>query len=153
LGKRLAVFGAAIALTALAVGVVAPAMGSSRDDKQVTFKVTGTTTEENFLDLGEEGPSLGDEFIFSSDLEGEEQSGHLAVVCTFVSLDREEVQCVATASLEGGQITVQGLIAGEPERFVLPVTGGSGRFEGVDGEVHVRQVSDTEEKITFHLEL
>jgi hypothetical protein len=155
MGKRLGVLCAAIALTALAVGVVSPALGSSSDDddgKQV-IRVVSITTEEEFLDLGAEDFSLGDEFVFSAKLlKGGKEVGHTGVVCTITSLEREEAQCVGTAWFSDGQITVQGLIAGEPETFVLPVTGGSGKYEGADGEVHVREVSDTREILTFRLE-
>jgi hypothetical protein len=153
--RRLGMVGAAIALTGLAVGVVSPALGSSGDDddgKRV-IRVASVTTEEEFVDVGTEGFSLGDEFVFSSTLrKGGKDVGRAGVVCTFTSVEREEAQCNATATFSGGQIAVQGLIAGEPESFVLPVTGGSGEFEGADGELHVRQVSDTREILTFHLE-
>jgi hypothetical protein len=155
MGKRLGVLGAVIALTALAVGVVSPALGSSGgdDDGRLVIRVVSITEEEEFLDLGPEGFSLGDEFVFSSKLlRGGEEVGHTGVVCTLTSLEREEAQCVATAWFSDGQITVQGLIAGEPETFVLPVTGGSGIYEGADGEVHTSEVSDTREILTFRLE-
>jgi hypothetical protein len=34
---------------------------------------------------------------------------------------------------------------------VFPITGGSGKYEGADGEIHVSQVSATKEILTFHL--
>jgi hypothetical protein len=155
MGKRLGMLGAAIALTALAVGVVSPALGSSGDDddgRQV-IRVVSITTEEEFLDFGAEDFSLGDEFVFSAELrKGGKEVGTFGAVCTITSLERQQAQCVATASFTDGQITVQGLLTGEPETFVLPVTGGSGEFKGADGEVHVRQVSDTREILTFRLE-
>lgn len=153
MGKWLGALGAAMALTALAVSAITPALGSSGgDNKDERIRVHSITTEEEFVDVGAEGFSLGDEFVFSTNLrKGGEQVGRLGVVCTFTSLEHEEAECVATAWFRGGQIAVQGLIAGEPERFVLPITGGSGKYEGTEGEVHVRQVSDTEEILTFHL--
>ena len=69
--------------------------------------------------------------------------GHTGVVCTITSVDHEESQCVGTAWFRGGQITIQGLLWGEPETFVFPVTGGSGAFEGAEGVLHVRELSDT----------
>jgi hypothetical protein len=44
MGKRLALLGTTVALTALAVGVVSPAWGSSNKDKQITFGVDAVTT-------------------------------------------------------------------------------------------------------------
>ena len=152
MGKWLGAIGA-IALLALAVSAMTPALGSSGDDDEgETIRVNSITSEEEFVDVGAEGFSLGDEIVFSTNLrKGGEKVGRLGVVCTFTSLEHEEAECVATAWFRGGQIAVQGLIAGEPERFVLPVTGGSGKYEGTKGEVHVRQVSDTTEILTFHL--
>jgi hypothetical protein len=152
--KRLAVFGVVVALVALAVGLVTPALGSSRaDDGQQVIRVVSITTEQKFLDLGPHGFSLGDELVFSSkELKGGAEVGHSGIVCTVTSLDREELECVATTWFRGGQITTQGLVAGDPETFVIPVTGGSGKYEGAEGELHVRSVSDTKEILTFHLE-
>ena len=154
MGKRLGVMGAAIALVALAVGVVSPALGSSSDDDgHRTIRVVSITTEEEFLDLGAEGFSLGDQLVFSSnELKDGQQVGHSGVVCSVTSLEREELQCVATTWFHGGQITAQGLVAGEPEKFVVPITGGSGKYVGAEGELHVLVVSDTREILTFHLE-
>ena len=153
MGKWLGALGAAMAMTALAVSAITPALGSSGDDdRDERIRVHSITTEEEFLDLGSEGISLGDEIVFSTNLrKGRENVGRLGVVCTFTSVDHEEAECVATAWFGGGQIAVQGLLVGGPERFVLPITGGSGKYEGAEGEVHVRQVSETEEILTFHL--
>jgi hypothetical protein len=155
--RRLAVLGVAVALVGLALGVVSPALGASGDDDNGrTFRVVAITTEEEFLDLGAEGFSVGDEGVFAEKLlKGGEEVGHSGGVCTVTSIERGEAQCVATAWFGGGQITVQGLIgigAGGPESFVLPITGGSGKYEGAEGEVHVRGVSDTKSILTFHLE-
>jgi hypothetical protein len=155
MGKRLGVLGAAIALVALAVGAVTPALGSpSDDDNQETIRVVAITVGEEFLDLGAEGLSLGDQGVSSEKLlKGGEEVGHSGVVCTVTSVEREELQCAATAWFDGGQITVQGLIGfGAGEAFVFPITGGSGKYKGAEGEVHVRDVSDTKSILTFRLE-
>jgi hypothetical protein len=140
MGKRLTVLGAAIALVALAVGVV-PAWGSSSDkDKQTTFRVDAVTTEQNF-----EGTSLGDQIVFTSQLlKGDTEVGHQGGVCTVTSVERGEAQCIATYSLRGGQITGQALISlGNPAPYAVAVTGGSGKYKGVEGEIRVQPVSET----------
>ena len=154
MGKRLGVLGAAIALVALAGAAISPALGSSGDDdEQRTIRVVSIQEEVESLDLGAEGESIGDQFIFTSKLlKGGEQVGHDGVVCTIVSLERQEAQCVATAWFSGGQITVQGLISFAEEPPALPITGGSGKYEGAEGELHIRTVSETKEVLTFHLE-
>jgi hypothetical protein len=156
MAKRLGVLGAAIALVALAVGVVSPALGSSGDDdddKQWTIRVTSITTEEAFVDLGDKGDSLGDQFVFTSKyLKDGKEIGHDGVVCTITSLKRQEAQCVATAWFRGGQITGQALVSFTEPPPAVPITGGSGKYKGVEGELHIRPVSETKEILTFQLE-
>jgi type II secretory pathway pseudopilin PulG len=141
MGKRLGVLGAAVALVALAVGAVSPAWGSSRDkDKQTTFTVEALTTEQSF-----EGTALGDQIVFTSQLlKGDTEVGHQAGVCIGTSVARAEAQCVATYVLPGGQITGQALIRlGDPAPYAGAITGGSGKYQGAEGEVRVQPVSGT----------
>jgi hypothetical protein len=154
MGKRLGVLGAAIALIALTVGAIGPAFGSSGDDdEQRTIRVVSVLQEEEFLDLGAEGESLGDQLVFSSKLlKDGDVVGHDAVVCTLVSVERQEGQCVATTWFDDGQITLQGLINFTEDPPAVPITGGSGKYEGAEGELHIRPVSETKEVLTFHLE-
>lgn len=155
MGKRLGVLGAVIALVALTVGAISPALGSSGDDddKKWTIRVVSITEEFAELDLGAEGESLGDQFVFSSKLlKDGDVVGHDGVVCTLVSVERQEGQCVATTWFDDGQITVQGLINFTEDPPAVPITGGSGKYEGAEGELHIRPVSETKEVLTFHLE-
>jgi hypothetical protein len=116
------------------------------------------TDEENFLDLGDPGPSLGDEFIFHDVLwKHGDKVGHDGGVCTATSAnegEQGEFECEVTFWFEGGQIASQGLIQPPtdlPARFRLPVTGGSGRYEGAEGELHVLQRTETKAELTIHL--
>jgi hypothetical protein len=154
MGRRLGLIGTAVALVALAVGVVSPAWGSSGDkDKQTTFRVDAVTTEQNFLDLGAAGTSLGDQIVFTTKLlQGDTEVGHQGGVCTVTSVERQEAQCTATYSLRGGQVTGQALIIlNNPAPYAVAVTGGSGKYQGVEGEIHVQPVSATRGILTFHL--
>jgi hypothetical protein len=113
--------------------------------------VFATTTEEAFIDVGKKGFSLGDSFVFSAKLTRQgKKVGHAGVVCTFTSVRREESQCAGTVKLPGGQISVQGLVPGE-RVFTIPITGGTGAFEAAGGELVVRQLSPTRERLTFHV--
>ncbi len=168
MGKRLGILGAGIAVMALVVGAVSPALGSSRQgaastssglaDKQ-TIRVLAVFTEFAEIDAGAPGFSLGDEVVFSGNLlRNGEQVGRVGVVCTFVSTanaDRVEAQCPTTAILPGGQITTQGTIVNRSLNFTLPITGGSGQFQGAGGQVVSRDVSTPTQpqvELTFHLE-
>jgi hypothetical protein len=155
---RLAATGAAVGVVALAAGSMGPATGHGGGGHHGhhgdVIRVLSTNTEESFLDLGDSGSSLGDEFVFTSDLTRHGASvGHTGVVCTVTSVAREETQCVGTAWFDkGGQIAIQGLLAGEPEVFSFPITGGTGAFEGADGTLMVKELSDSEELLTFFLD-
>ena len=129
---------------------VSPAWGSSRDkDKQTTFTVEALTTEQSF-----EGTALGDQIVFTSQLlKGDTEVGHQAGVCIVTSVARAEAQCVATYVLPGGQITGQALIRlGDPAPYAGTITGGSGKYQGAEGEVRVQPVSGTRGILTFHLQ-
>ena len=111
------------------------------------------------IDLGEPGGSLGDQFVNSGDLfRAGEKVGIDGVVCTLVRLEpmvSATSQCVATAELPKGQITVQGLLTfteeteGEPS--FLAITGGTGTYREAQGEPKVDQISETEAQLTFKI--
>jgi hypothetical protein len=170
MGKRVGIVGAVIAVLALVVGAVSPALGSSGQgaaatasghaDKQQTIRVLAVFTEfDANIDVGAAGFSLGDEVVFSGNLlRGGEQVGRVGVVCTFVSTanpDRVEAQCPTTSILPGGQITTQGTIVNRSLNFTLPITGGSGRYQGAEGQVVARDLSTPTQpqvELTFHLQ-
>lgn len=157
--RRIGMFGAAAALVGLAGGAVAPALGSSSGDNgdddgdRQVISVLSINTEESFVDVGDHGFSQGDEFVFTSRLMWRGQNvGHTGVVCTITSVQRQESQCLGTARFHHGQISVQGLVAGEPETFTFPVTGGTGAYEGADGTLYVRELAGGRERLTFALD-
>ena len=164
--KRLGILGAVIAVMALVVGAVSPALGSSQgaastsSDNQQTIRVLAVFTEfDANIDVGAPGFSLGDEVVFSGNLlRNGQQVGRIGVVCTFVSTanaDRVEAQCPTTSILPGGQITTQGTIVNRSLNFTLPITGGSGRYQGAGGQVVSRDISTPTQpqvELTFHLE-
>ena len=155
MGKRLGALGAVIAVVALAVGIALPAAGSTGHAAQdQTIRVTAVTTEQKLLDLGGPGFALGNEIVFSQKLlQGANQVGHDGSVCTEVSVARQEAQCIATYSFPGGQITAQALVIfGSTAPYDGSITGGTGKYEGAKGELHVQTVSPTEGILTFHLE-
>ena len=84
--------------------------------------------------------------------------GRYGVVCTFVSAanpEHVEAQCPATATLPEGQITVQGVVVNRSLNVTLPITGGSGQFQGAGGQLVQRDVSSGGQiraELTFRLE-
>ena len=61
---------------------------------------------------------------------------------------------MATYSFRGGQITGQALIRlGDPTPYAVAITGDSGKYKGVEGEIRVDPASGTQPRgvLTFHL--
>lgn len=157
MGKRLGILGAVMAAVALVLGVALPAAGASGHAAgHRTFRVTTIVTELSQVDVGAKGPSLGDEIVFSARLlQGGHQVGHQGAVCTTVSLKRQEAQCVATYFFRGGQITAQALVRlGSPAPYLVAITGGTGQYDGAEGQIYVRPATPTNPKglLIFNLE-
>jgi hypothetical protein len=153
--RRLGVAASAAAIVGLVAGSVGPALGSADGgarDHQRTIRVLEITTESHFVNTGPQQPSLGDVFVFASKLMHDgKQVGHDGGVCTITSVDNEEFQCQATAWFDAGQVTIQGLLPSAQQTFTLPLTGGSGAYQGAEGELHIHELSDTRSVLTFHL--
>jgi allene oxide cyclase-like protein len=154
--KKLSLGAVLLLLLTLAVVVVASASG---DDGKEEFTVVGTTVQDSDIDLPpEEEFSQGDQFVFTEDLSQDGKVGSAGGVCTLVRLGPDEsatFQCVATFSLEKGQLTIQGLVTfaeeETPAPFVLAITGGTGAFARAHGELTVKEVSETESLYTVAL--
>jgi hypothetical protein len=73
-------------------------------------------------------------------------------VCTFVRVEHAPaaLQCVVSARIGGDQLTVQGLAFDQPTN-VFAITGGTGRWRNAGGQVVVRGVSDTENRLTLYI--
>jgi hypothetical protein len=153
LSKRAAV-AAIVTLGALVLssGTAAADGGGKGKHREDTLKLVATTIQEEFVDLGEPGPTLGDMFVFSEVLrERGREVGTSGGVCTITEAVPPYTvvtfHCVATLSLRRGQITLQGLIEvqgeDDPGPFTVAITGGTGRYIGAGGEARIRDVSDT----------
>lgn len=128
------------------------------------FSVFTVTTQLKLLDLGDAGFSLGDELVFTDDVLTRRHGrriGRDGGVCTVVRVTDAStlsgiLQCQLTFSLQGGQITAQGLrqtTGGQVPHTVerRPLTGGTGRYLGAHGEYAVRFLNNTDAKVTFSI--
>ena len=150
---KLAAMGATLLLGAMVAGTTLTVASAGEDEVELRFRAK--TTEQSFVDVGEKGDSLGDQFIFHDVLrQAGERVGHDGGVCTITSVEQSQAQCLVTAWLSDGQITIQGLVVeteDSPSRLVFAVTGGTGQYEGASGEVHVIERSETLARIIVHL--
>lgn len=107
----------------------------------------------------------GDELIINDQLtlpklvgKGFPIVGHDSGVCTLTRLPERDARqtyasCVVTAVVRGGSLTVQGILqfhGQKPQPATLAVTGGTGRYTGAAGTVHVGFARD-HKILTFRL--
>jgi hypothetical protein len=143
------------AATLLAAGVIsastASASHSPHAQKSPAFELIARQTSTTNLNLNKKGHQ-GDEFTFTESLtfRGSGVVGHDFGACTLVN--GHSAQCLVTASFRGStpsSLTVQGVIRFNKADNVLAVTGGTGEFEGVTGQVETTSVSNTKTVLDF----
>lgn len=112
-----------------------------------SLKVVERAASDIVTDIGEKGDSVGDVLTFSNaiyDEANESEIGSSNGWCIRTAVGKAW-ECFWTLILEDGQITVAGpfLDAGDS---VLAVTGGTGAYAGVSGEMtlHARNPEGTE---------
>ena len=153
------------ALAAVLIAVAAVSLASARSSgssSERVITVFAKTVQSQAIDLGKQGFSVGDQFVFADDLSREKggsvigDDGGVCTVARLKSNDSATVQCVVTARFSGGQIVTTGLVdesaTATPPPFDIPITGGSGAYEGASGFVHVDELNETDAILTFHLQ-
>jgi hypothetical protein len=149
--RTLLVAGALTSALAVAAGAGAGAAAqgqkpSVRKDGVVRFTLVAPDTEQTNIDVGTQGPSQGDLFVFSGPLVDARGAtrGRLDGSCVTVSVpdpdDREQDrrQCFVTSTLgtADGETEVQATGVGRilAEDVLLSVTGGTMQFKQVRGQ-------------------
>jgi hypothetical protein len=124
------------------------------------FDINNGSTDPGFIPVAGTSPKAfaqGDELIINDQLTSTRRTsggypivGYDAGVCTLTRIPEKNARqtlanCVVTAVVNGGSLTVQGVVrfrSEQPEPAVLAVTGGSGRFDGAAGTVRVSFTKD-----------
>lgn len=144
--------GLALALVAAAGTVTAASATPPNEDAGRVIHFTTKQAHQTLIDNGTPGFGVDDVVVFSNDLyQDGAKIGEDGGTCTVVrGGDALTMHCLGTNTLPDGQIAVQGLAApGEP--FELAITGGTGRYRAVHGQVFGRNTSSTEMDITLVL--
>jgi hypothetical protein len=158
--RKLGLGTALLAAVALAVLTFGSPLASGTDRGGRTFQLKAHE-EFTYLDLGAPDVSQGDEFVFSDTLSRDdtpvgEDGGSCTVTHVDTATNNIMTNCVATLSLRGGQITIHGLVTfpAPPvtHPFTVAITGGTGAFRSVGGEMDVHPVSETDSIYTLHLD-
>ena len=172
--RRAAIIGgAALAVAAGTAGAAAAApRGTAAPDARTltvfAFDINNGGPDPGFIPVpGTSRGSFaqGDELIVNDQLtlpklvgKGFPIIGHDSGVCTLTRLPERDARqtyasCVVTAVVRGGSLTVQGILSfhgQQPLPATLAVTGGTGRYTGAAGTVHVGFARD-HKILTFRL--
>jgi hypothetical protein len=148
-----------------AVGSASPKDDDQNNNKEGNLTVLVKNREASVVDLDPQGSSQGDMRVVNAPLynaSGKQKVGRFDLVC--VSTDPAEeanekyhmAQCTYTYTLAGGEITAQGVSAFPklskiPSTAVDAVSGGTGKYAGVRGEVSLQtRANKAISTFTFH---
>jgi hypothetical protein len=137
-------------LGVLAVGVASTA-ASARAASRLNFQVVVRDAQLTYVDLGPQGPSVGDMLVKSSPLfnrSDKRRVGRGPISCVIVDLQRP-ARRNSEVVFRRGTIALQGEL--RQPRFVFAVTGGTGAFQNARGEAHGRVLGRDRVRLTFHL--
>ena len=150
MGRRFRTIAAGVATLAIVAGGIGIAMAGDVGTAITTakrFTLVSTIDERRQLDFGREGASLGDQFVFSGTLRKQDgaRAGRFDAHCIVTSLggraSEQRQQCFLTSTIgtANGETEIQAGGVGrlQAEDVILSVTGGSGRFQNVRGQLTV----------------
>jgi hypothetical protein len=153
--------GAAISAIVLALGVggYASATTGVHHSKRAdtSFSLSEKTTKFTYLNLGRKDQVVGDEAVIAAKLylQGQGQVGSNVAVCTQVTRHREECQVTinfaagTSIATHASTMTVQGIFDDRDNHDLFAITGGTGDFIGVGGQVDRTPVDDTKSTNDF----
>jgi hypothetical protein len=133
----------------VAVGGVTVASASSDITTAKTIHFVARQTSFSFIDVGKKGFSDGDYIVATEDdIQAGKKIGHDAFKCTFIHGD---TLCEAVYVLAQGHISVQSDVLPPARHFNGAVTGGTGIYQNVRGQLTVVPTSPTTANETLHL--
>ena len=168
--RRISVLIALMVVAALGIGLWGAVSFASPKDNDAhhnndkgrsTLTVLTKTREQKVVDLKPQGASHGDMRVVNAPLyneSGKEKVGRFDMFCVTTDPADEPsekahmAEATATYTLPGGEISAQGLraypqLSGPPSEGVDAISGGTGKYAGVRGEVefetHGNKVTDT----------
>ncbi|MEU2065216.1 hypothetical protein [Streptomyces sp. NPDC013455] len=136
-------------------GAAEPTPARSEAELTLVAKTTGHT----IVDIADDGTiDAGDYVVFTDDLYDEDDNrvGNAGTICTLISEDHNgEAQCTFTFRSEHGDITAtslsHGIMSNRPKNFDAAITGGTGSYSGVAGDIHGHAENASEVTLEFHI--
>jgi hypothetical protein len=151
--RRVAMTAVAASAVALAIGGVSIARAGGQHATNHTFTLTETDTNFHFVSISHtKNGRPGDEFIFHGKLTAADASnvGGIDVVCTLVFGGNS--QCMGTYTLPGGTVAGSALVPANGGGVThIAVSGGTGRFAKVRGQVVSTSTGTNTSTVVFHL--
>jgi len=150
----------ALVAAVVAVGVLGgrSALADDRREPRV-IRFLADDVQQDQLDLGAPGLSIGDRWVFTDDLylrQGGEPVGIAGGDCGVVRVESSSFtyHCVVSLQIPQGTVVVQGLLTlangVPPATFSLAITGGTGAFTDIGGRIDVRSLGGTLSTLTLH---
>jgi hypothetical protein len=163
--KRFAVFGATVAVLALVVSMVAPALSDGNGRRVVLRLAEVSEDDEQFnveIDVDDNGfGNVGDYVVIAGEpiyeRDRKTQVGVARGDCLFVESDQTSatLECDITFDLKRGLITVEGPITFAEEDFdavqEVAVTGGTDAYKTAHGELAINIAQEEGFLFTFRL--
>jgi hypothetical protein len=144
-----------VALALVATNASADA-GKHQSGFQLTGKVVAPPAQ---IDLGTPGPSAADQTVITMDLfKGAKRVGESHVLCSVVRFDPATkftiTQCQNVNTINGSTIVTEGVVTSDEEEqkpFAQAITGGTGAFDGVEGQLTVSDAGPQPATLTFEV--
>src|SRR5262245_2595796 len=142
---------AVLAVALVGLGLQTGAVSADADEE---LALVERATSDKVIDLGDKGDSAGDILTFADpvyDAKNETQVGSDSGWCVRI-VAGQSWECTSTTILQTGQITVHGPFY-DTKDSVLAVTGGTGAFANVRGEMvlHARDAQGSAYDLVFKL--
>ena len=144
-------FVATMLIAAVIVGTTSFVGGAGSGGE--SFTVVATAVRFKDVDVGPAGESPGDFFVEKDALWNEAESERIGLDYVKCTLDfgTSAICIVATRLFGRGQLTGTGVVDFTSPSFTFPVTGGTGDFQDVTGQVRVTFESEERAILEFHL--
>jgi hypothetical protein len=147
-----------IAILAAVLAAVAALVADASAQQSLTIRLVSVTTSHKTTDRPPAGPSTGDRYFSTSRLANAvaqfaRRRGAVvgndrgAIVLTSATSARIDV----VTTLPGGKIFVRGELDVGPGSIVAPVTGGTGKYEGVRGTLTIVEQTRTQALNVYRL--
>ena len=139
---------------ALSAGSLASASPNHGSKKAVQLTFIEKSTAGTFVDVDQSGgQSVGDMFVFQADLLDPNTQAKVGTVeghCVLITASGDISDCDASGILAGGQIRVAGANT-DANTNVLAVTGGTGIYRNVSGQITIETIDDSTSTDTLEL--